>query len=77
MNVKDSQALKQIQRNVTFLYCILMFSFFLFYMQNGYFNITAAKRQCFVILSGVYLFIQMILTWMRWGMRGNVLGNIY
>ncbi len=70
MNVKDSQALKQIQRNVTFLYCILMFSFFLFYMQNGYFNITAAKRQCFVILSGVYLFIQMILTWMRWGMRG-------
>lgn len=36
---------------LTFFYCTLMFTFFLFYMENAYFNITDAKYHCFVWLT--------------------------
>lgn len=36
---------------LTFLYCTLMFTFFLFYTENAYFNITDAKYHCFVWLT--------------------------
>jgi len=37
-----------------------MFSFFLFYYEDGYFNITDAKYHCFVVLSFFYLIACMI-----------------
>lgn len=69
MNETFPKRLKQIQEKLTFFYCALMFSFFLFYMRNGYFDITAAKRQCFMILSTVFLMTQLILIGIRWGLK--------
>lgn len=69
MQVAISAFIKKSLKALTFIYCMLMFTFFLFYTENAYFNITAAKYRCFaymtlsygilcIICIGIYLFFQ-------------------
>ncbi len=54
MQVAICSKMKKSVKALTFIYCILMFTFFLFYIENTYFNITAAKYRCFSTLTFVY-----------------------
>lgn len=54
MQVAISSFFQKSLKVLTFIYCILMFTFFLFYVENAYFNITAAKYHCFMWLTVGY-----------------------
>ena len=60
MQVAICSYMKKSIKALTFIYCILMFTFFLFYIENAYFNITVAKYRCFSTLTFVYTVLSII-----------------
>lgn len=65
MQVAISAFFQKSLKVLTLIYCILMFTFFLFYTENAYFNITAAKYHCFAWLT------------LGYGILGMICGSFY
>lgn len=61
MNVNFSLKHYQMQHLITGSYLMAMFSFFLLYMQDGYFNLTASKLYFFTFATAGLIFITMLL----------------
>lgn len=54
MKVAIPAFLQKLLKALTFIYCASMFTLFLFYVENAYFNITDAKYHCFLWLTIIY-----------------------